>query len=176
MDLNELKAITKRIQALRRSEMKHWLELGSLLSRGRDCLGTDDGFRSYLRKIGIAKRTAYKAMAAHRDFDGVPRSAQYSKEAMAILSKSIEARSDAIDVSKKQRITARTAKSLVAKYVIAITPTQKDDEDEGTFLQLFDFGNIQVIVRAKVEPTRGDLMGALASAAKEVRDSSRRVA
>lgn len=159
----DLSAIAKRLRTLDRGEIRHWLERGALLTQAREILGTDAGFRRWLRQQHIAKTTAYKAMAAQRDFGSVPTSGHFSKEAMAILAQSADAKADAVELSSTKRITAKLARDLVARYM---PPTPKPIIANG-FQQIIPAGDLVIIVKGKNAPTREELVAALLAAARQ---------
>ena len=164
----ELSDIAKRLKSLDRSDIKNWLKRGELLTSARNVLGNDAGFANWCREQGIAKTTAYKSMAAFRDFGSVSISGQFSKESMAILSRSPEAREDAIDLAKHKRISAKTARELVAAY---LPPASKINSTTGGTAKTLTVPGGFVIVKAESEITDADILAMLAHAARSVKAS-----
>jgi len=168
----QLSGIAKKLRAISRSDIRNWLKRGQLLTEARSLLGQDDAFQNWCRQEGIPRSTAYKAMAAHRDFGSVSTSGQFSKEAMAVLGQSTNAKEDAIDLSRRQRITKRIAKELVADYSDrkdeAETETKSIDDEQETTSRIFQVPGGFVIVKSKGAHTSGDLLSMLAHAAREV--------
>jgi len=163
----ELTDIAKRLKTLDKTDIRNWLKRGELLSTARTVLGNDAGFIKWCQAQHIAKSTAYKVIAAFRDFGNVPTSGQFSKEAMAILSQSAEAREDAIDLSKHKRITARIARELVNEYL----PATESSESTGGARYVYNVPGGVVIVKTERPMENGDILGMIATAAREVKDT-----
>ncbi len=163
----ELNAIEKQLTRLDRSEIKNWLKRGELLSQARATIGTDDGFRVWCKQIKIAKTTAYKCMAAFRNFGTVPTSGQFSKSAMDILAQSAEAREDAIDLSKHKRITARIARELLSDY---LEPTVQIASKEN-LQRVTEVAGGFVIVKSDRPLTDADFLAMLIQATKAAQEA-----
>lgn len=137
----ELIAIAKALKTLDRQEIRHWLKRGELLTRARELNHNEAAFGKWVRSIGQAKRTAYKAIAAWRHFGDVPTSAQFSQVAMDLLAQSPEARAEAIELSRKKRITGTIAKQLLSKHGCGVIPSAAAATEPGkqkSFCRMFE--------------------------------------
>lgn len=164
----DLPAIAKQIRALDKSDLKNWLRRGELLNQARELIAEDAGFLKWLRSLQTAKSTAYKAMAAWRDFGNVPTSGRFSKEAMAVLAQSPAARAEAIDLSGKNRITAKVAKELVAKYTPKILADSTPAEPR-MYERILIVDDCAIILKFPTPRTAQELLSLMALGARELK-------
>jgi len=177
----DLPAIAKQLRALDRSDIKNWLRRGELLTLAKSLAPNDTAFRKWVQRQGIARRTAFKALAAWRDFGAVPTSARFSIEAMAILGGSPEARAEAIELSQTKQVTSRIARDLVARHTdptpiaIASRPTLRQTQEDGYF-EVFNVEEYTFTINGPGNPTASDLLGLIMHVQRTLRDRMSRAA
>lgn len=166
---NDLAGIAKALKTLDRSDIRSWLRRGELLSHAKQLCGTDASFTRFCRDQGYALRTAQKAMAAWRHFGDTPTSARFSKESMALLGQSPEARAEAIAIAGHQRVTTRIARSLLRKH-LPQTQSAPPAAKASHFPTTFQVPGGIVIIKAEPGITTADLLSMLATAGTQLRE------
>lgn len=172
----DLPTIAKQLRALDKSELKTWLRRGELLTAARGMLADDSTFRTWLRKNGQAKSTAYEAMAAWRHFGSCPDPGRFSKEAMRVLAQSDAAREEALTIASRSRVTTKAARELVAKYAqtslrIEAAPRKTLSEHQADgYEELFSFDGFTLVVTGPGTPTVSDLLGIAMQFQRTLRD------
>jgi hypothetical protein len=168
----DLPTIAKELRSLDKRAIRDWLRRGELLTLARELTATDANFRGWLRKLALPKTTAYKAMAAWRDFGKCPVAGHFTIEAMAILAPSPEAQAEAIGVADKHRVTPRVARTIVARHMTAreqATPTLTDHAT-APFEEILAVEGGVVIIRGKGFHTPSDLLGMMMHAQRQLRE------
>lgn len=174
----DLPTIAKQLRALDKSDIRNWLKRGELLTQAKALAPNDTAFWKWTQRQGIARRTAFKAIAAWRDFGTVPTSASFSIEAMAVLGASPEAREEAIGLSGSKRVTTRIARELVAKH-LPLTPAERPTlartQADGYF-ETFTVDGFTFTVAGPGNPTASDLLGLVANIQRTLRERILRAA
>lgn len=172
--MSTLSELAKQLRDLDARDIRNWLKRGELLTEAQTLCQPLTGFQAFLRQNAIPKRTAYKAIAAWRDFGGVPTSARFTKEAMDILSASEGAREKAIELSKKQRINGRVARQVLVDYLppgFFGDNVPKKIAADGR--RKFKGDGFNVIVEFPGPTSAADMIGALTTVISQLRDESR---
>lgn len=188
MSDTDLPAIAKQLKTLDRADIKNWLRRGELLTQARELNPNDDAFRKWLRVNGLSKTTAYKAMAAWRDFGDCPASGQFRIEAMALLAQNAQARDAAIELAGSKTITKAIAKDLLAKHgppafdaITLVTPTPATRlplsklAAEG-YEEVFNIEGSTIAISSPGNPTTSDLLGLVMILQRTLRERMSRAA
>lgn len=180
----DLPAIAKQLKALDRADIKNWLRRGELLTHARELNPNDDAFRKWLRDNALAKTTAYKAMAAWRDFGDCPAAGHFKIEAMAVLAQNAQAREAAIELAGSKTITKAVARDLLAKYgppAFGTTPATLPKKSllahsQDGYEEVVTVEGGTFIIRAEGNPTVSDLLGMVMMLQRQLRERMQRAA
>jgi hypothetical protein len=169
-----LPTIAKRLRALERTDINAWLERGELLTVARDLCAGDRDFAAWLRSTATPRRTAYRAMAAWRDFGTVPTRHKFTREAMDLLGRSEAARNAALQLSATARVTARIARSLLRQYSTAAPPAAANKSTATKRVIVGD--GFTVTINFDHAATDADVYAAIMHAHRTLRDGISRAA
>lgn len=166
-----LPLIAKELRTLDRSDVRAWLRRGELLTQARGLCQGDRDFAAWLRSTDTPRRNAYRAMAAFRDFATVPNPAHFTRDAMDLLSRCDAARAAALELSHKQRITARVARTLLREHdITAQSPKKEEGGTTGPVKEIIIGEGFKVTFTFDKTPTHADLLGALTHAGRVLRE------